>query len=1239
MRVSRTSWFAFAVLLAASPATGQDAAGDLLTLHGHQSAVNAAVFTPDGRRVLTASADHTARLWDATSGTLLQVFEAHQGPLYCLAVSGDGRLLVTGAQDNTLRLWDVPQDRPIQWIAAHTGPAAQIALLNEAQTVVSGGTDGKLCLLAWTADGRAPDADQLREGHSATITSTSARPDSAQFASADAGGLVLLWSPFLPQPQATLGAHSGGVAEIAFHPNNQQLLSAGADGTLKLWQLPTSPPRVLTGHAAAIRGLALVPNQPLAVTAGADKNVRIVRTDNGELVREITGHDRPLIAVAVSPNAALIAAADDTGRVRFWNLGDGGDRLSVAGHHGGVTSLAFHPDNQRLVTAGTGGTVRLWRVPQPPQSLGGHSGAIRAAAASLNGQWLATASDDRTTRLWNADGQELRQLPDHGQPVRSVAFRPDNAQLATGDAAGVVRLWNPNDGAQQGVVQAHGAAATHIAFSPAGDVLYTSGEDGLVKCWKLPLAGMQAPSEEDKPFASIKPERPLVGLAALPDGLVAGVDGTSAAVLLWETANRVGEEPIVQPARQFAGASAPLKLLALRPGTAELVAADADGRVHAWTIGDGQLVRTLETGAPVSGIQFSADGKLLAVAGGQQVTIYEAATQRPLEEVSSPTPVAEFALSADGRSLLIAGADSTLALHKRSLESLIDAHQAAVAAVAVTNNGQLFISGGADNAVHVWNTADGQKVRSFEGLAQPVTSVAVSPDSARIVAAASDGTVKVWNLADGTELRTVSHGAFVREVSLSPDGQRLATCGEDRLIRVWDLASGLEWQFFPGHEGPVTGVRFQNDNRTLVSSSEDRTVRVWSLSTLWATAAHTGEVLDLALLSGGGQAVTCGADGRTVMWNVGNGQKGREFELPVGRIANPSTVGRIANPSAPKEGSNNSGDGRIENPSCALAVRNDNARLAAAATDGAVRIWNPGDGSLLAELDGPPHIAALAFSPDNQKLAVCGQNELFIFGPPAPPRSGVEWTLHQQVAAESPFTDILFAPDNRRLFASHATGHVSEWLYAAPAPLRQFNHGGPVYGVAISGDGRTIVSCSGDQTVRVWDAAAGQQRAQLNGHQGAVYGLALTSDAALALSSGADGTLRLWDVAGGRQLKQISSSGGTVYSIALDPQGGRFATAGGDRTIRLHDLLTGAEQRALTGHSDYIHSVTFHPRGDRLLSYGYAGHLMLWNPADGARLSALQIGRVGNTAAYSPDGTRAVLATGNGEAHIITLPP
>jgi WD40 repeat protein len=172
----------------------------------------------------------------------------------------------------------------------------------------------------------------------------------------------------------------------------------------------------------------------------------------------------------------------------------------------------------------------------------------------------------------------------------------------------------------------------------------------------------------------------------------------------------------------------------------------------------------------------------------------------------------------------------------------------------------------------------------------------------------------------------------------------------------------------------------------------------------------------------------------------------------------------------------------------------------------------------------------------------------------------------------------------------------------------------------------------------VWDTATGSQRAQLTGHQGPVYALALSKDSALAISAGADNTLRLWDVLGGRQLKQFTSSDATSYSIAVSPAGPLVAAGGADRKVRLYDLFSGAVQRTIEGHPDYIHCVTFNPQGNRLLSYGYAGNLMVWNAADGGLLFTQRVGRVGNFAAYAPDGARVLLACGDGTAHILELP-
>lgn len=247
----------------------------------------------------------------------------------------------------------------------------------------------------------------------------------------------------------------------------------------------------------------------------------------------------------------------------------------------------------------------------------------------------------------------------------------------------------------------------------------------------------------------------------------------------------------------------------------------------------------------------------------------------------------------------------------------------------------------------------------------------------------------------------------------------------------------------------------------------------------------------------------------------------------------------------------------------------------------------------------------------------------------------LELIQHQQFSTSSAVNRLQFAADSRSVWAALADGQIEEWAYAGLEQRRQFNHGGPVYGVAVTRDGSTIVSCSTDQTVRVWDNTTGQQKFQLNGHVGAVHGLASSPDETFAVSSGADGTLRLRDIVGGRPLKQLITYDAAMYSIAVHPQGSLIAAAGADRKVHLLDMITGVEQRAMSGHTDCLHSVTFIPDEGRVLSYGYAGQLKQWTTSDGKLLTETRIGRVGNTALYSPTGKFIITANGDGTASAI----
>jgi WD40 repeat protein len=196
--------------------------------------------------------------------------------------------------------------------------------------------------------------------------------------------------------------------------------------------------------------------------------------------------------------------------------------------------------------------------------------------------------------------------------------------------------------------------------------------------------------------------------------------------------------------------------------------------------------------------------------------------------------------------------------------------------------------------------------------------------------------------------------------------------------------------------------------------------------------------------------------------------------------------------------------------------------------------------------------------------------------------------------------------------------------------LRVFEgHSDLVRAVALSPDGRTVLSGSHDQTIRLWEVASGKQVRQFQGPAGQVRSVAFSPDGKRALSGDQGGGLRLWDVATGRAV-QAAGFPVPVCSVAFTPDGARAVFGLDDHTVRVWDVAKWKELHQLGGHTSYVVCVAISPDGKRALSAGeHDNTVRLWDLEAGKEIRKLEGHKEAvHCVAFSPDGKRAVSGGG-----------
>ena len=655
----------------------------------HSGPVNSAVFSPDGKTILTASDDHTARFWDSATGQPLGAITNEDAVVDARYAVG-GTRLVLFTQKGTALIYDA-SSRDVLAEISGVGPWS---ILDTAAGPLLYIAHQDKALARWDLrSARQIGADLIV---SSNIGHLEASKAGNWLAVACDDHSVRILKAGTDQWLGPPRQFNGALNSLRFTPDGHRLFVSLDDGQkLAIWKFQTTEDVLEFTPPSAIRmqSLHFTPDGRRLITGSSAAPPRIWDAETLQLLKEPKCADiQNWTDYRVSSDSSLLVGVAQNGVVQLWDIETGQPVLEPFQHQGWVREAVFDSSNSQVLTASQDGTAQLWDIrmrvsPQVsfPHSAGGgsasfnrtgsrvlmsvdrdtvqvcdaftgkpigpplrHQGGrerahIRAAFYSPDDSKILTAGEEGIIRVWNAASYELKLELSVQRPVVLARFSLDSHLVVVGDRVGHASIWSADTGVRLGETTEYSRSVIGLDFNPRGGTFVTACVDGTARCWALPSG---------QPVTPAMRHRGIVWSALYsPDGeriVTASADDTAR---IW---NAHTGEPLLKPMRHERDVFS----AHFSPDGKWVLTTSEDGTARVWDASTAEpRSRVLRHAAKTWIGTFSPDSRWVATGSDDEtVRIWDPETGLPISEALPQTgPVGRVEFSADGHRLLTFG--------------------------------------------------------------------------------------------------------------------------------------------------------------------------------------------------------------------------------------------------------------------------------------------------------------------------------------------------------------------------------------------------------------------------------------------------------------------------------------------------------------------------------------------------------------------------------------------------------